>query len=712
MNARVVALFLLFSSTAFAGTGDGYTPPPIPTGTAGDVVTFGAGGTPADSGIQSLSTVSPEAYGAKGNAATYFDGAVTSTFTGATATGSSTTPTASSVTTVNNNDVVLSVFVTVGYWSTAPAVVNTRLNAYAAGAYEIFVGDQTVPTAGLVASISGTYSTSAAWGTASIPLVPTSGNTITYVGGSTYQSATTGPISLAKPTGVVAGDYLVACVGNYTTPSTPKSLLWMPQGFQQIVGFTNVGNNVTCWGKVATGSEPSTYTITYGYNSTSGQTAVLLDYRNVAGPENVSRTLTSASAGFTGAAAGRDICIASIYGPTKQQQACGTITAVNSPSSVNVSFNLPTTVSGVQFAFGTDDTTAFTSMLSSAPCSTVGCAVALGMKHYALTGPLTLPPNLAISFVGQGPGIPNTAPNYISGSVPLANAITGTQLQWLTQGLSQAAITVGGTLHVTNTSGSDTIKNLAVVGGVGIGMDGGGSNGLAALNAQNVWIDNAYVNNFYGIGVYVDGMAASNIKDWIGGIYLNNLVIENNALSGVQVGSSLAVQNVSVVNILNTFLMGNGGPALSAAGNEIQGMLIEGNTIAWDNVLSYPRLNEVNVTGLVGGGVFEGNYIEVDGLYGSGSTGVINTSAGVIGIRIGPNYYSNGGFTYPTFSAASTPLPPCSTGTGAVSTNHGRATVTDAITATIGAAYVSGGTLRVDVVCIGGVWTSTGAASY
>lgn len=659
-----------------------------------------------------LSPVYPEAYGAKGNAATYFDGAVTSTFTGSTAVGSSTTPTAPGITTVNNNDLVLQVFAVGTTWTTAPATANVRQNITQTGtAYGLFAGDQTVATAGAVSAVPGTLSASGVWGAATIPLVPANGSSISYIASTNYQSSTNGPITLTKPTGVAAGDYLVACVANYANSATAKTILWMPSGFQQIVGFNNSNNpNVSCGGKIATASEPTSYAITYNFKSTSGNTAVLLDYRGVAGPENISQTLTSASANFSASANGDAICIASIYGASQTQQVCGTITAVNSSTSINVSFYLPGTASGLQFAFGTLDTTAFQTMLASAPCSTVGCTVVLGMKHYALGGSLVLPPNLAISFVGQGPGVPNTSPSYVGGSVPLSNAPGATQLQWLTQGLSQAAFTIGGTLHLTNTAASDVIKNLTLIGGVGIGNDGGGANGVALLNTQNAQLENDFIDNFYGLGIYIDGMAASNISDWIDGVYINEIVEENNALGGIQVGSSLAVQNLSAINILNSFLMANGGPGLIAAGSNVQGLRMHGNTIAWNNTLKYPSETEIYVSGTVAGGVIEGNYTEVDGLYGSGSTGVINTSAGGVGIRIGSNFYSNGGFTLPTYSAAGTALPTCSATNYYVA--HTKATVTDANSCAVGTTYSSGGASRCDVVCTGGSWTETGAASY
>lgn len=660
------------------------------------------------------SEVCPESYGAKGDGVILFDGAVTSTFSGASASGTSTASASPAITTATNNAVVVDVFSVAQTYSVTPNFVNSRAAIpWVSGHYGLYAGDQTVATAGAVSGVSGTLSSSAIWTATRIPLVPIPATTISFVNATTYTSTATAPITLNKPTGLAQGDALVLCVGNYngTTGPVHPTRLTVPTGFQNIVGTVGqTSMNLSCWLKIATASEPSTYTVTYDFNSTSGESAILLAYRNVAGPENMSRTLTSASASFDNTDVGKPICVAAVWGPRQEQQACGTIAGVTDSHTITTSFYLPNTATGLQFAYGTDDTAAFQTMLTTPPCNTVGCGVALGNKRYILTDSLTINYDMPFVMKGIAAAVPNNVNNYNFNR--LQNLKGGTSLVWLTTSLTSPAITFGGGIgraYVTVSTMWD-VSNVTFYGGVGMGMDGAGDVGLALYDVMNLRLSNVMVQGFYGDGVSIQ---KTGTDGWTTGIALTQCNIQANGGVGVKVGTVLDAANIEATSITGCTIQSNGKANIQLSGSMLEGVTITDNVIQWGNRLLYPSVSEVYVNGKVMGGVIEGNYFEIDSIQGSASTVWLNANAGIIGIRTWPNYLFPAGAStnLPTFSAAGTALPSCSSTDAMI--NRGRATVTDMTAAcTIGAAYVGGGANRCDVACVSGAWTGTGTASY
>jgi hypothetical protein len=108
--------------------------------------------------------------------------------------------------------------------------------------------------------------------------------------------------------------------------------------------------------------------------------------------------------------------------------------------------------------------------------------------------------------------------------------------------------------------------------------------------------------------------------------------------------------------------------------------------------------------------VVQGNYFEVDNVISSQSTGVVNTSAGSVGLAFGSNfYYPATTYTPITYSAAGTAIPACSSSNF---TNHVPALVSDSTACTNGTTYTSGGSTACILQCNGTNWIETGAGAY
>lgn len=544
-----------------------------------------------------LPVVQPENFGAVHDGKNAFDGSITPLTN--VATGTSTAPATPAIATAINGSVVDYIFQTNAAWSAAPATGTNQITvASGAGEYGLTVNDQTIAMAAPVASVGGTTVSSAAWNAAGVVITP-SGGAIGHVGTPTTGYSTTN-VTVNVPTGAVTGDTLVGYVAHYGTNVT-----W-PAGWTLLFDYADSGGDRIAVGYIdLPASVPSSYTWT---NSGAGATVGIVAYSNVGSVYGLS-TLTSATAGFTSAAVADPICTAATGTGTSEQ--CGIIAGYLSATQVFVSYVAQSQPTNIWFSYGTDDSTAFTSMLTSAPCSTVGCRIQLGPYGYALTASYTLPPNITIQIQGAGAGITNTTNSFINGNTP-PNANTGSRLMFLTMGLVKPAITIGGTAGVTSVAAWDQIADVGILAGAGKNRDGGGSDGIAILNWQGASLDRVIVSNFSGRGVYIDGVTAGTNKDYISVIGLEQVYTIWNGLAGKQVGSSVAVNNIETVSDNNGISEGNGGPAVKIQGN-VQGFVEIDDLNQWDNQSGGTGLSEIEIdNNLSGGCLIEGNYFEDD----------------------------------------------------------------------------------------------------
>jgi hypothetical protein len=305
-------------------------------------------------------------------------------------------------------------------------------------------------------------------------------------------------------------------------------------------------------------------------------------------------------------------------------QLCGVIQSYSSSTSINVDLSVPAPSSGtgLQFVFGANDFSAFNTMLTTAPCSTVGCLVVLNSKAYGLTSGLVLPTNVAIRITGVAPGTPNTENDYINGT-SLVNANTGTQLIALSQSLAAPLILATGGAAATNTAAHDTVQHLAIIGGAGFALDGGGGDGIDIFNWQGFTVEDVFVSNFSINGVEVAINPSSSYNTYVENILLSQLYSFWNGGYGVYVTGSPNVENVKVDS---SIIEANGLNGIYVPGAGVQGLTISNNTIQWNNRLTASTEVYLGGYSTVQGCVLNGNYFEVSAVAGSKSTDWMNSN--------------------------------------------------------------------------------------
>lgn len=164
----------------------------------------------------------------------------------------------------------------------------------------------------------------------------------------------------------------------------------------------------------------------------------------------------------------------------------------------------------------------------------------------------------------------------------------------------------------------------------------------------------------------------------------------------------------------------NGGPAFLFAGGGILGISVKSKTFQWNNVAT-SGTPEIVANKPIVGCDFTGNYAESDagGTTGSQSTGIYsaspffgNSNLLSCNLSLTTNYFNQGGSGAApvplTFSAASSPIPTCTTSAGV---DHVEACVSDATACTNGSTYTSGGSIKCRVGCNGTNWIATGAST-
>ena len=680
-------------------------------GTGSQVWSMNAGGTQQGwqtvAGGGSTNTVTPEQYGAVGDGKVVYDGVLSNSggFTQSCNAGTGITLTAPSVTTTVANSVVISIFDIFAVGASTPAGVTLRVSipyTTSPSNFGLAVYDQTVATAGVVPAVVVTTTNSNIWSACSVVMVPTSGHTVSFVAAASNEIGNLVSTTMAVnvPSGYALGDALLGSVEVYTATITP------PTAFTTIFnGSLGVGLLQSESYKVASGSEPASYTWTQSSNA-YGMAGFILDYRNV--QVATASTITSASAAFTSADVGKCLCTAkTATGGTGQQ--CGTISSYISSSQVVPSYTFGSAVaSGGWVAYGTDNHAAFTSMMASAPCSTRGCLVQFGPYNYAtsLAFP-TLPPNVGYVLSGTGGGASNMANNYLA--VPLANANAGTILDFLTTSLSGPAMQIGNT-STTSTTSKTLIENLSLYGGVGLAGDGGGNDGIQWVDMQGGEMDHVGSFNFTGRCAFLSAPGGT-YEYYITGITIRDPYFSFCGGAGLQIGSGS--EFFETIDVDQGLIEANGGPAIVFASNQ-WGCNLSNMILQWNNRTAANP--EIYIGGVeLAGCTFAGNnYYEIDANLGSKSNAIFGPAANLAGLA--GNYFgdafstvgSGNPFpTHPTYSAAGTAIAACDT-----TPYHYKksACVRDSTACTNGTTYTSGGSTTCSVECNGTNWIETGAA--
>jgi hypothetical protein len=361
--------------------------------TTGQLTTITSTGTATAIGSSGFSITS---FGATSGRAV-IDGTMTTTNATFTANGNSTSPATPAGTTTFNNEVVVSAYA-INAAFTPPGTPTSRgVVASSAGNHTgLWMGDQSVASAGAYGANTGTISSSP-WAVAAIPLIPKAGQTITFTT-STTASSSGATTSLNVSFSATAGQTMLACVSGFNGTSFGG-----PSGWSFIVNAANTTQQLTCWAKQAGSSEPGSYIF-----SGKGQfiSVVILEYANVAA---IDAAITSATANFTQADVGKIFCaqgFAAAVGANLPggSMPCTTLNLVSNGTTVySLVMNTQAgTISNGGLMLGTDNTAAFTSAATAVSNAGGGTLQIPAGIWFLNAGNLNFPWNVVMNIQGVG----------------------------------------------------------------------------------------------------------------------------------------------------------------------------------------------------------------------------------------------------------------------------------------------------------------------
>lgn len=645
-------------------------------GGSGASTTQGIGGGATNTlGADSVANV--KNYGAKADYITAYDGAVPALVGN---TGTSTAPSSLGVTTVVNNEVLLSIQAVGATYSAVPSTPTQRANvAFVNGAsYGIWYGDQVVATPTTTAANTGTIGSSTGWGALSLPLIPKSGQTITLDGVTTNSNAGGSSLQLTVPT-TSNGHTLLACMS-----STWGATVTAPTGWVLLTPVIGLNGNpgVRCYGRVAN-SEPANYT--WSCSSACFPSGFMESRANVAAIDD---PLTSASAAFNASSVGKLVCV---DGASTNSQTCGTVAALISATSVALSYPqtnaTASAISSEQYAYCSDDEPAF---IAAVNALTHGGTVYIPAGDYCWGSALTYAGNYSINFVGNGPTWQDWHYTLDSsngtGPVKLPSSTTG--IYAMTTGLTQGVLTLGKAPN-TNWTQSAMISGISFVCGVGFSRTGGGNDGLDFIGIQHIDMENVNVSNCAGSNINVLSTGASpGVWDW------RNIRSQYAGVDGLTVAGG-QFQNLQC-DTCEFEDANNYGINIIAGGD---------NYVFIDSI--FQNNNAAGTVGAqLGGGPGNGDFVAI-GCWFDGTTGAIFATAQKANwagsVIIAPHELN--AQTLITYSAAGTAIP------AATNYRHRTACVTDSTACTSGTTYTSGGATTCLLQSDGTNWKETGATN-
>jgi hypothetical protein len=425
-----------------------------------------------------------------------------------------------------------------------------------------------------------------------------------------------------------------------------------------------------------------------GYNGTftiTALTTTTVSYVTTAGLGAATGGTAYVSSPFVIADVGKNICVAQTN--NTGGQSCGTITAYIDPQDVTVSFTCTFAFStNDEFIYGTSDQTAIANIFSNTTLPNGGM-IFFPPGIYILTSQITIPNAGSWNIVGAAGG--ESYSQYGTGNFYLGRPVA--MLDWLTtsapSGAAAIRMSCDGTTSCTGGSGNfsiqqNTIRDLGIRGGAGVGQDGGGTgpmHGIAGYGANGLFIERVSVQNFSGDCIVENSTWQQMV------IMASNMFLC--AGWGIDVistqGSNLISNTIQSHNGIN---MGTGTTSrgVNVLGNTIQA--IPGTTIQ------------------LGVGLVAGNYMESD----SGAP-YDNSQLRAVGATLLSNYNVNP-WTLPTYQASGGQALPACNSTNRI--DHMSAVVSDSTECTNGTTYTGGGAIQCVVNCNGAAWIETGAGAY
>jgi hypothetical protein len=326
---------------------------------------------------------------------------------------------------------------------------------------------------------------------------------------------------------------------------------------------------------------------------------------------------------------------------TRHVERCGTVTTGASGSGT-LSF---TNASGGSITFkevrvATNDTTAIQAAITS--LATSGGTVFFPPATYGLNTTLTMPTTATVNLTGFG----NTQrdswlalfSDMNGDAVPLTLPTFGSNLAWLTTSMSSSAPGIKYSALGANKTVwwlNPVISNLTLMAGAGTGYDGGGGDGIAALDWWTLEIHGVTVTGFKGAGVLLDVLGTSQ-NDYVGQIDLYTTTLSENGY-GMSLGRS---GNAGSSFYQNTYLNGtdiennlNDGVTLASDWHDL---VMTNSTIQRNDSVNSASFADFNMTASCFGCTLSQNYLEADF-----SNEKIVVGFSTTGNKVSPSLYSN-----------------------------------------------------------------------
>ena len=511
------------------------------------------------------------------------------------ASGSSTTATAPSVTTTQANDLLLTAFGLNAIYTapTAPPSQVTMVQYSATTSVGNWTGSEAVPSAGATPTVPLGLSTSAQWAVLSIALKAS--GTIGVTAATTAAPAFGSALTFSALSGSV-GDVQIACIAPYGTAT-----LTPPSGWTLIgAAGSSGGQRETCYWMVV--------------SSTSGS------------------ALTSNNATFTSADVGKLICVAQVGG--SGTELCTTIaTFVNSHQvTLTAASQSSSALTNLEFVYATDDTSAIASALSAA------CG-----------GELLIPPGIYGESAQQTPcitnansikGYGNALPDYLNNSSGAVYGGSSASTLWfLTKSMSTGAgVYFGSGISTTPQQNAAYrypvyVSGLSILAGIGGNHDGGCAtcSGLFLNAVSPVSLDRVTIAGW-------GQDAATTDTTWR--VSINNSMFTSVGRYGVAIlasytGNTNYPQNMSIQNSDISFNQLDG-----INGVFVGGLTLINDVLQWNDQSAQPNHYELNVQSMTGF-VKDGARVSAIGCWFEfpKSAGPYNPSAAMVGSTLLGNVF-------------------------------------------------------------------------
>jgi hypothetical protein len=564
----------------------------------------------------------PEAYGAVHNLVIAYDATMPAIPTAST---TSTTPQApASIATSQNNEFVVSIINP--FATLTPPGTPTQRALTSDGGYNIYVGDQAVPTAGTTVAAQVGSSASAEYISGTIGLVPVSGQTITF-GNFQHAAFTAASHTVPKPTGLAQGQFEIFCAEwfNGSNTATP------PTQFAQWVIFTKFGSDnseMQCYGHFAGASEPATYSWSQA-NGADGATISVWSYSNVLTVDDpFTVTANNFSAGDVGKLITAESLNETASSPVFKSPAFGSIVGYNSVHNVLVSgFSNPTgsalagTAINGEYHYGSDDKTPLINAYNA--CVSAGGGQVVLANSYASSDGIPLQSTVDCDIIGTKGLMPwfyvYTAAGgsmkcgtSVSASNPICNGPFGTSIGSGIDFISDTMTNHG--LNLSNAAGTVPdqnvvkIENLTLWHGAGLGIRTDGNiDGIDTINVGGIQLLRNNVLGFPRDGIrYGDAGATAQSFSINGYLLLNHVDLAGEY--NINIAGNEDVQNTTLIN--NEVEGANLAGLKIALGTNGGSFLAEDNTVQWDDQSVAASNPEILVSGTTPGCKIEGTWIE------------------------------------------------------------------------------------------------------